>query len=396
MDWLLFRIVFTSLLIGIIVAFTIIVSLPTVLDMGKYAAMIIGGLAIVMFAAGIVIYMNIFEAAKQKGADNLDIYDFMKPAPIGGIETFMNWMMPPVKETYTNATKSPLCDFYVASSAHSVIPGNTVYTYTTEEAIKKVIRAGARLVELHVYEEKGEAVVGLSDTIRQERYTYNNVPFEDCCLAIANSAFDIGTTTASSDPFILSLVFHTENTKLMNGCADTMLNTMRRYLLGPEYGYQRKVITSEPVTKFSGKIIVVSGGNVKGSAMEELVNLSWAGSHLRRLTYKEASMPYDHEDLINFNRKGITMVVPDIGTSLENGNPEILFTYGCQWIMMNYGSLDDAMSTYVSKFSAASFVPKPDELKEKLVTMKKPKKQSQDASFQPMTTSVGPGIDVTI
>lgn len=342
-----------------------------------------GAVGVVLLTAVIIL---IVQYARGKPMDtgnltkDLDVYSsVVKPAPLACPADSGNH----------------LCDYYVASSAYSVIPGNTVYSYTTEEAITKVIAAGARLVELHVYDEKGAPVVGLSDTITGQKYTYNTTPFEACCTAVANAAFSAGTTTASSDPFILSIVFHTENTKVLNACAEIMKTTLRMYMLDSSYSYQRKIIPNEPVCNFANKLIVVSGANTKGTMMDELVNLSFGSSHLRRLTYTEAAQTHDYQELIDYNKKNITMVVPDGSASLVNSNPQILFTYGCQWVMMNYGSLDSGMENYTGQFAGASTVLKPDALRFKPVTYKKPKVQDPEKSFQPKQ-QVSPVYNVTI
>lgn len=337
----------------------------------EYRTYFVGGIAAVWIAAMaiiVVIYYRQGGLAAPVSTKDLDVYGgLMHPGPLA----------------CPTGDKTQLCDYYVASSAYSVIPTNKVFSYTTEEALRKVLAAGARLLELHVYEEKGQPVVGLSDTITGERYTYNNVPFEKCCQVLANDAFNPGTTTASSDPCIVSIVFHTNTTTVLNACAEIMKSTMRKYMLDSSFSYQRKIITNEPVCDFARKFVIVSGPGVKGTQMDELVNLTWGSSHLRRLTYTEAAMTHDADELINFNKKGITMVVPDGSTSLENSNPQILFTYGCQWVMMNYGSLDKAMATYTGHFAASSVLLKPEQLRSTPTTYRKPNPQDPERSFQP-------------
>ena len=171
----------------------------------------------------------------------------------------------------------------------------------------------------------------------------------------------------------------------MNACAEILKTTLERYMLGPEYSYHRKNLAVEPICNVAGKLILVSGGNIKGSLIEELVNLSWSTSHLRRLTFMQASQPYDHEELIESNRRHITMVVPDPDPDLKNGNPTILFTYGCQWNLMNYGSLDSMMELYVGQFQQGSVLLKPIELRYKPKTYKKPTLPDPSLSFQPMS-----------
>jgi hypothetical protein len=124
---------------------------------------------------------------------------------------------------------------------------------------------------------------------------------------------------------------------------------------------------------------------MKGTLMEELVNMSWNTSHLRRLTYMQAAQTHDHDELINYNRNHITMVVPDVGEDLVNQNPQILLTYGCQWNLMNYGSLDSMMELYIGNFQQGSVIVKPEHLRYKPKTIKTPVLPDPSVSFQPMS-----------
>jgi hypothetical protein len=279
-----------------------------------------------------------------------------------------------------------LCDYYVASSAYSVFPSTYTYDYISDAMIPMVIKAGARLVELDVYAGNDDKpVVGLKNETAGYDYAKNSVSFESCCVAVANTAFNSVDTPLSSDPFILSLVFHTDKRHVIDACAEVMKTTLQRYMLGPEYSYHRKNLAEEPMGNLNGKLIVVSGGNIKGTTFEELVNLSWSTSNLRRLTYMQASQPYDHEELINSNKKHICMVIPDPTPDLTNNNPTILFSYGCQWNLMNYGSLDGMMELYVGQFQQGSVVLKPDVLRFKPVEAKIPTLPDPAThSFQPM------------
>jgi hypothetical protein len=142
---------------------------------------------------------------------------------------------------------------------------------------------------------------------------------------VANTAFNATATPVYTDPFILSIVFHTQNRSVMDAAANVIKTTLSPYLLDSSYSYQRKNLAQEPICNLAGKCVIVSGGQMKGTDMEEMVNLSWSTSHLRRLTYMQASQPYDHEELINHNRQHITMVIPDPDPDLQNSSPTILF-----------------------------------------------------------------------
>lgn len=314
----------------------------------------------------------------------------------------------PTFATYEKVTKvAPLgcpqtpayrfCDFYLASSSYSVFPGTEVYDYVSDKILPMAIKAGVRLVELDIYSDiNDQPVVGLKNQKLGVDYAYNTVPLEACCVSIANNAFNSVMSPASSDPFVLSLVFNTDKTKTLNAASEILKTTCRQYLLDKEYGFQRKNLAVEPICSLQNKLIIVSGGNVKGTHMEELVNMSWSSSHLRRLTYTQASQPHDEEELINHNRNNITMVVPDIGADLVNSNPQILFAYGCQWIMMNYGSIDDMMELYINEFQEASTVLKPAALRPlKPKKYKKPAQADPAVSFQPMRHT-SPIYDITV
>lgn len=279
-----------------------------------------------------------------------------------------------------------LCDYYMASSSYSVFPGSEVYDYVSDQILPMVIKAGARLVELDIYaDEKDKPVVGLKNQKLGTDYAYNTVPFEACCVSITNNAFNSISCPVSSDPFVLSLVFHTDKTNVINACAEILKTTTRQHLLDETYSYQRKNLAIEPVCNLQSKLVIVSGGAMKGTLMEELVNLSWSTSHCRRMTYTQASQPHDPNEIINYNRSHITMVVPDIGEDLKNMNPQILLTYGCQWIMMNYGSIDSMMELYISEFQENSLVLKPDGLRPLAPKKyKQPTLPDPNLSFQPM------------
>ena len=229
----------------------------------------------------------------------------------------------PIFQAYEQVTKlAPLgcptnyrlCDYYIASSSYSVFPGSNVYDYVSDQVIPLIIKAGARLVELDIYsDDNNKPVVGLKSEKLGVDYAYNTVSLDACCVAVANNAFNSISSPVSSDPFILSLVFHTNKADVINAASEIIKTTCRPHLLDESYGYQRKNLAIEPICNLQRKLIIVSGGGeIKGTHMEELVNLSWSTSHLRRMTYTQASQPHDPDELINYNRDHITMVVPDI------------------------------------------------------------------------------------
>jgi len=343
------------------------------MDWYQYCGLVIAA-SVVISIIGYVIYKLVTPSSIQASVEAESTFNaykaVMKLAPLGC----------PTTPSYR------LCDYYMASSAYSLFPGSKIYDYITDSVIPPLMKSGPRLVELDIYsDDAGNPVVGLKNQALGTDYAYNTVSFEACCVALANNAFNSVSCPVASDPFVLSLVFHTEKTTVLNACAQILKDTCHAFLLDSSYSYQRKNLAVEPVCNLQSKLIIVSGPETKGTLMEELVNLSWGTSHLRRLTYKQASQTQDSDELINNNRNNITMVVPDIGADLVNVNPQILLTYGCQWTLMNYGSVDSAMEVYIGEFQENSLVLKPEPLR--ALAVKKyaqPVLPDPAVSFQPM------------
>jgi hypothetical protein len=345
-----------------------------------------GSLALIVVAIGYLLFWSLTPSRTQallKAKPKFQAYEQVtKLAPLG---------CPPPADF-------KLHDYYVASSSYSLFPGADIYDYISDQILPMLIKAGARLVELDIYaDENNKPVVGLKNQKLGTDYAYNTVSLDACCVSIANNAFNSVSSPVSSDPFILSLVFHTDNANVLNAASEIIKTTCRGRLLDASYGFQRKNLANEPVCNLQNKIVIVSGGgNIKGTHMDELVNLSWSTSNLRRMTYMQASQPHDPDELINFNRTHITMVVPDIGDDLTNYNPQIVLSYGCQWVMMNYGSLDSMMEMYIGEFQENSFVLKPAPLRPlKPKKYKQPTLPDPNLSFQPMQKT-SPIYSVTI
>jgi hypothetical protein len=313
---------------------------------------------------------------------------------------WMNYTLETTKEPFGSGSPIgcpndyALCDYYMASSALSVYGGNTAYAYIKADTIKATIKEkGARLVDLNIYNVKDKPVVGYASK-NLAMYSYNTIPFEECCLAIANSAF-ADDTPGGKNPFVLSLMFHTTDSNIITACADILKSTLVRFMLGKEYSSSNRDpidLAIEPVCNLMGKIIIVSGPETEGTQISELVNMVWGKSSLRRMTYKQASQTYTPEEDTEYNTRKITLVVPDDNmTDLKNKKAEICFIRGCQWVAMNYGSIDTALDLYAGKFKESPFALKPEPLRHKVVMEKEVVPQDPALALGTKTTETRMG-----
>jgi len=210
-------------------------------------------------------------------------------------------------ETSMLVTRKRLCDYYAPGSVFEDIP--------------TALARGTRLLEVHVYsDEQDHPVVALHPQNDGYDYALENITFEQVCIMIVNDAFP------SNDPFILSIVPHTEKTITINRIAEHLLTTVRRRLVTTN-----KNIATMPIDALKGKVIIASGGNTRGTELENLVNMSWDESNLRRLSYQQALHPRDEKDLIRYNRNSITLVAPDAELRTVNVKWNRPMYMGCQW-----------------------------------------------------------------
>jgi len=191
-----------------------------------------------------------------------------------------------------------LADYYVSGSVY--------------EDPAAVIARGKRLLELHIGADMQDRPVVLGSDKTESK-------FEPVCVAILNQAFP------NRDPFILSLVFHTDTTVTLNAVAKSLRETVHRHLVPPN-----PELADVSVDTLAGKLILVSGPEVRGSDLEPMITLSWGDSGLRRLDYARALHPREPEELRQFATHHIVLVVPDKSKGVYAGDNEIIQS-GCQW-----------------------------------------------------------------
>jgi hypothetical protein len=212
-------------------------------------------------------------------------------------------------EMPTNTPRKRVADYYVAGAAY-------------EDPVS-VIKKGMRLMELHVGSDQQDRPVVLGSSLRGAE---SENKFEPVCVAILNQAFP------SRDPFILSLVFHTDTTVTLNAVAKSLRETLHRHLVPPT-----PELAELPLDSLANKLILVSGPETRGTDLEALVTLSWGESNLRRLDYARALHPRDPEELRQFAAHNLVLVVSDKSKNVYAGDNEIVAS-GCQWNLAGSGA----------------------------------------------------------
>lgn len=189
------------------------------------------------------------------------------------------------------------------------------------EPIETTLARGARLYEAHIYSDEQDFPV-VAKHPQNDGYDYaaDNWSLTDICVAIANEGFP------SEDPFILSLVLHSDKTIVANRVAEILKTTVRYNLTPPTPD-----IATMPIDRLKNRLLVIGGGNVRGTDLEPLLTLDWTGPSLRRLSYHEAAHPRDEEELLAFTKNNLVIVAPHPELRLVKANPDRPKVFGCQW-----------------------------------------------------------------
>ncbi len=296
-----------------------------------------------------------------------------------------------------------LCDFYVSSSYNSALSGTQYIDYASTDMVKKLLQTGVRFLEFQVfgniYGPDAEPVVSSGYAKGEWKLTLNTLYLEDVLKTIRDNAFRIydGTDGAPNhmDPLIISLDLKTNyNYFVTNKIQKLFSKYLIDYLLDPTYNYQAKNVGLTPLRELMGKIIIFASDGFQGSSLEELVNYSWILPKLKRIHYFELEnqsieqgtnnettltnisqqnsnildsrkMMLESSQLKEFNSSALSIVYPhkegDILT--YNYDPEKAWNLGCQFVAMNFQTMDVNMDKYINKFRNKAFILKPQSLR---------------------------------
>lgn len=176
--------------------------------------------------------------------------------------------------------------------------------------------------------------------------------------------------------------------------ADTIYSTIQSRLLGKEYSYEYtgRNLGSVPLKEFAGKIIIsVDRANplFENTPLKEYVNIASNSIFLRASRQYDITNTPDSTELIEYNKKNMTLTLPDLSVYNNNTSPILNFNYGCQCVGMSFQNFDANMQYYSLFFDKVghAFVLKPENLRYVPVTIPDPTPQSPENSYTTRTVS---------
>lgn len=287
-----------------------------------------------------------------------------------------------------------LRDYYIKTAYNACSTGNFSNDYVDVCALQHAIRMGCRCLDFEVYGRNGQPIIStsLSDD-KCIKETYNSVSFDEAMSAVATSAFSPSSNVCPnpSDPLLLLFRIKTNDVDVLNSMADIIKSNLNNRLL-PEYNHEfgGKNICAEPVSKFSGKVVIIVESNPLlyqpgAERMYEITNLT-SNAFLRILTVFNVLNSPDITELTSFNKQYMTIVTPDPSISAENYDPMPPSLAGCQCMAQSFQlTRDGNLAVYNDWFESgpmkSAFLLKPKELMFVPQTIEAPKPQDTKLSF---------------
>jgi hypothetical protein len=299
-------------------------------------------------------------------------------------------------------------DYYIFSSYNSC---NSNITNTNNkvdtQSLKNVIAQGVRFLDFEIYSLNNDPIVATSSIPNNYfiKESNSSVPFRNVFDTIINTAFNISTAPNPSDPLFIHLRIQSTNQKMFSNMALIFKNYENSgYILGPQYSFEYQEckdsnnndlncsirnITSLPLNKFKSKIILIidkQNTNVLDNKdLMEFCNLMSYSINCRLITNYEMKNSPDQNELIEFNKKSVCIVTPDIGAKPDNPNISTANLLGVQFTAINFSNEDSLYIKTINLFNdnGTAFILKPENLRYKPMYVPIPNDPPPGYSFAP-------------
>jgi len=299
--------------------------------------------------AGIIIWVIVYSLIKWQKNGLYYVYDSYKDHVLSNTLTSLYDQLPEKTEG------KMLRDYYIAASNKSYIPGNWYLSFCLLDSLKSVILCGARFLDLDIcldsFYSDAEPLVGLvSEEAEWKsgnwRFMYNDLKLDACLDMISKTAFSL--VSNRSDPLFLFFNIHFDPYNHKGTCEIIIQLLMKHFSTRLLDTKQTTNITARSIKEFFGKVVVTCNKNCKGTALEEIINITWDtnANYTRQQTFEDITEDKQYSNTA-YNRAGMTMI------KLPNRmNPDFVdpFSVGTQIVCMNYGLPNNNMDTYLNFF----------------------------------------------
>jgi hypothetical protein len=280
-------------------------------------------------------------------------------------------------------------DYYIKTAYNCCSGGSYKNDFVEICVLKNLLKQGVRGLDFEIYSIDDNPVVATSTVENYHiKETYNYIDFMDIMNLIRDYAFATATSPNSGDPIIIHLRIKSTNQNMYKNFAK-LLEKFDSLLLGKDYSYENhgRNLGEVKLLDFAGKIvIIVDRSNISFLECQEFyeyVNMTSNSIFMRALHYYDIAYSPDMNELIEYNKRCMTIGMPDKGTSPDNPSGIVLRETGTQMLGMRYQLFDTNLeeSDMFFDFAGYAFVLKPEKLRYVPVTIDAPPPQNPEVSY---------------
>lgn len=288
-----------------------------------------------------------------------------------------------------------LRDYYIKTAYNACSAGQFKNDFVNVCALKNVIKQGARCLDFEIYSLNNEPVIATSSVDDYSvKETYNSILFSDVLDIIRTYAFSGSTCPNPGDPLILHMRIMSNNNSIYDKMSSLIEQLLPDLTLGSQYSYENngKNLGQIPLSQIMGKVIIIVdrlNPLFESTKLDEYVNLASNSIFMRAVRYS-SGVKYtpDIDELIYYNKKNMTLVMPDKSDVNTNYSPQLALVSGCQFISLCFQNFDTNMEAYSALFdkNGSAFVLKPESLRYTPVTIPQPTQANPDYSYKERNT----------
>ena len=286
-------------------------------------------------------------------------------------------------------------DYYIKTAYNCCSGGSYKNDYVSLCILKNILLQGVRGLDLELYSIKGQPVVATSTTDSYYiKETFNYINFSEVLQTIISNAFSNSTCPNPTDPLIIHLRIKSSNNKMYQKLAEIFKSNETK-ILGKEYSYEneRQNLGEIPILNLQGKIIIIIDKSnstfMECKDLYEFVNMASNSIFMRALNYYNIQYSPDLNELIEYNKRCMTIAMPDKGTDPANPSGILVRETGSQMIAMRYQNYDTNLEENEMFFNKAgyAFALKPANFRYVQQTIPKPPAQDPALSYATRTVS---------
>jgi hypothetical protein len=288
-----------------------------------------------------------------------------------------------------------LYNYYIKTAYNSCSGGSYKNDFVDICNLKALIKQGVRGLDFEIYSVNNQPVVSTSTVDNYHvKETFNSVSFSNVMNVIQNYAFSGSTSPNPTDPLIIHLRFMSNNQAMYSNLAN-IFESYNSIMLGPSYSFETsgKNLGTVPLLSLQNKVIlIVDRSNtafLENQQLSEYINMTSNSIFMREYSYYNIKNNPDINELTDFNKQGMTIIVPDNGSNPDNPSGLVSRASGCQMVAMRYQLVDNFLMENTLFFDKAgyAFVLKPSDLRYQVVTVPAPTQQLPEYSYATRTSS---------